>query len=189
MNVLPTKLPGLILLEPRVFGDERGFFMESWNRRRYAEYGVDVDFVQDNLSQSRHGVLRGLHFQEPSPQAKLVSVLQGEVFDVGVDVRVGSPTFGQWEGVLLSGENRRQFYLPAGFAHGFCVTSEIALFGYKCSSFYTPEHERSVLWNDPEIGIEWPVDEPVLSDRDAKALPLREVAPAHLPSYAPRDAA
>ena len=183
MNVLETSLPGVMIIEPDVFGDERGFFMETWNGRRYEEAGLPGRFVQDNLSYSARGVLRGLHFQNPRPQGKLVSVLRGEVFDVAVDIRVGSPTFGEWTAVTLSAENKRQFYVPPDFAHGFLVTSEDALFFYKCTEFYSPSSEGIVLWNDPDIGIEWPVDAPTLSERDGKAPPLREMPESTLPRY------
>ena len=163
MNVLETGLPGVVIIEPDVFGDDRGFFMETWNGRRYEEAGLPGRFVQDNLSYSARGVLRGLHFQNPQAQGKLVSVLRGEVFDVAVDIRVGSPTFGEWTGVTLSAENKRQFYVPPEFAHGFLVTGEDALFFYKCTDYYAPSAEGIVLWNDPEIGIEWPTDAPTLS--------------------------
>ncbi|BBL80618.1 dTDP-4-dehydrorhamnose 3,5-epimerase [Rubrobacter xylanophilus] len=182
MRVLETELPGVLLVEPDVFGDERGFFMESWSGRRYREAGLPERFVQDNLSFSRRGVLRGLHFQHPRGQGKLVSVLRGEVFDVAVDVRRGSPTFGRWVGVSLSEENKRQLYIPPGFAHGFVVLSEAALFFYKCTEYYAPECERTVLWNDPEIGICWPVEEPVLSEKDREAPTLRNMPPGHLPA-------
>ena len=175
MNVVETDLPGVLIVEPQVFGDERGFFMETWNGRRYEDAGLPGRFVQDNLSYSAHGVLRGLHFQNPQPQGKLVSVLSGEVFDVAVDIRVGSPTFGEWTGTTLSADNKRQFYVPPDFAHGFVVTSEVALFFYKCTDYYSPSSEGIVLWNDPEIGIEWPVERPTLSDRDRTAPPLREI--------------
>ena len=183
MNVLETALPGVVVVEPALYGDARGFFMESWNQWRYQEVGLPANFVQDNLSYSTKGVLRGLHFQNPHPQGKLVSVLQGEVFDVAVDVRAGSPTFGEWVGVTLSADNRRQFYVPEGFAHGFVVTSEKALFTYKCTDYYHPEAEGGVLWNDPDIGIDWPVDKPVLSGKDRSTLPLREIAIERLPRY------
>jgi dTDP-4-dehydrorhamnose 3,5-epimerase len=184
VKVTEAGLPGVLLVEPDVFGDERGFFMESYNRRRYAEQGLDAEFVQDNLSYSARGVLRGLHFQNPNPQGKLVSVLEGEVFDVAVDIRVGSPTFGQWTGVTLSAANKRQFYVPEGFAHGFLVTSEAALFAYKCTDFYNPAAEGGALWNDPEVGVDWPVEEPVLSEKDRNAPTLRELAAAgRLPEY------
>jgi dTDP-4-dehydrorhamnose 3,5-epimerase len=183
MNVLETGLPGVVIIEPDVFGDDRGFFMETWNGRRYEEAGLPGRFVQDNLSYSARGVLRGLHFQNPQPQGKLVSVLRGEVFDVAVDIRVGSPTFGEWTGVTLSAENKRQFYVPPEFAHGFLVTGEDALFFYKCTDYYAPSAEGIVLWNDPEIGIEWPADAPTLSGRDSEAPPLREMPKSILPHY------
>ena len=183
MNVRETDLPGVLVVEPDVFGDERGFFLETWNRTRYENAGLPGNFVQDNLSFSSRGVLRGLHFQNPHPQGKLVHVLQGEVFDVAVDIRVGSPTFGRWVGVSLSSENKRQLWVPEGFAHGFVVTSETALFSYKCTDFYHREAEAGVLWNDPEIGINWPVEEPTLSDKDLAAprLSKSEALPEYLP--------
>lgn len=181
MKTQQTALPGALILEPKVFGDARGFFMETWNRRRYVEAGLPGEFVQDNVSFSQHGVLRGLHYQHPNAQGKLVYVLQGEVFDVAVDVRVGSPTFGRWAGVTLSAENRRQFWVPPGFAHGFCVTGETALFCYKCTELYAPEHEGSILLNDPAIGIAWPLGHPTLSAKDAAAPPLAEINRARLP--------
>ena len=184
MNVIPTRLPGVLVIEPKVYGDSRGFFLETWNQSRYSEAGLPSAFVQDNLSYSANGVLRGLHLQVPTSQAKLVSVLIGEVFDVAVDVRVGSPTFGQWVGEILSAENRRQLYIPEGFAHGFAVTGETALFAYKCSTYYAPQDELTVLWNDPEIGIEWPHVTPTLSAKDRAGLPLREIPPDRLPIYA-----
>ena len=182
MKVERTALPGVLILEPKVFGDARGFFMETWNRSRYAEAGLPGEFVQDNVSYSRHGVLRGLHYQSPRAQGKLVHVLDGEVFDVAVDVRVGSPTFGRWAGATLSAQNRRQLWIPPGFAHGFCVTGETALFCYKCTELYAPEHEGSILWNDPAIGIAWPLEHPTLSAKDAAAPPLAAVSPARLPT-------
>ena len=182
MKVERTALPGVLILEPKVFGDARGFFMETWNRSRYAEAGLPGEFVQDNVSYSRHGVLRGLHYQHPRAQGKLVHVLEGEVFDVAVDVRVGSPTFGRWVGAALSAQNRRQLWIPPGFAHGFCVTGETALFCYKCTELYAPEHEGSILWNDPAIGIAWPLEHPTLSAKDAAAPPLAAVSPARLPT-------
>ena len=185
MDVTETKLPGVFVVEPKVFGDERGFFMETWNARRYKESGLPSDFVQDNLSFSQHGVLRGLHFQNPDQQGKLVYVLQGEVFDVAVDIRAGSPTFGEWTGVTLSAENKRQFYVPEGFAHGFVVLGASALFAYKCTAFYNGEAEGSILWNDPEIGIDWPVNEPTLSGKDENAPCLSEVPENLLPPYRP----
>ncbi len=184
MNVLETKLSGVLVIEPEVFGDERGFFLESWNRGRYEGFGVPSVFVQDNLSYSEKGVLRGLHFQSPQPQGKLVSVLQGEVFDVAVDIQVGSPTFGQWVGVALSAQNKRQLYVPEGFAHGFVVTSEAALFAYKCTAYYNPKAEHSLLWSDSTLGIDWPVEAPVLSSKDSSALRLSEIPAEKLPRYA-----
>lgn len=187
MNVHETDLPGVLVIEPKVFGDARGFFMESWNGGRYEEAGIPepgLRFVQDNLSFSAHGVLRGLHFQNPRAQGKLVSVLRGEVFDVAVDIRVGSPTFGEWTGVTLSAENKRQFWVPPDFAHGFVVTGEDALFSYKCTEYYAPEHDGTVIWNDPEIGIEWPIEDPTLSEKDRTAPPLREMSEGVLPRYA-----
>ncbi|AHY45514.1 rmlC: dTDP-4-dehydrorhamnose 3,5-epimerase [Rubrobacter radiotolerans] len=183
MKVTETELPGVLVFEPRVFGDERGFFMETFNARRYAEHGLPERFVQDNLSRSAHGVLRGLHFQHPNPQGKLVSVLEGEVFDVAVDIRQGSPTFGRWTGVTLSAENKKQFYVPPDFAHGFVVTSEVALFYYKCTDYYSPQDERSLRWNDEELGIEWPVSSPTLSEKDREAPRLSEMGEGELPVY------
>ncbi|MBL8443853.1 MAG: dTDP-4-dehydrorhamnose 3,5-epimerase [Zoogloeaceae bacterium] len=183
MQIIPSRLAGALIIEPRVFGDARGFFMETWNAARYAEAGITAEFVQDNLSFSRRGVLRGLHFQKPNPQGKLVYVLAGEVFDVAVDIRVGSPTFGQWESVVLSSENRRQFYVPPGFAHGFCVTSETALFAYKCTDLYNPAAEGSVLWNDPDLAIPWPVSAPELSAKDKVGVRLKDFSRDRLPLF------
>jgi dTDP-4-dehydrorhamnose 3,5-epimerase len=175
MNVSRSKLPGLILIEPKVFGDVRGFFMETWNLRKYQDAGIDAQFVQDNISVSRRGALRGLHFQNPNPQGKLVSVLQGEVLDVVVDLRVRSVTFGQSEAVNLSSENKRQFYIPPGFAHGFAVLSETAMFHYKCTDYYTPKDEMTLRWNDPAVGIQWPITEPVVSEKDSRGLLLKDI--------------
>ncbi|MEY4684567.1 MAG: hypothetical protein RLZ25_1026 [Pseudomonadota bacterium] len=172
MIIESTPLPGLLKIRPDVFGDARGFFQETWNLRRYTEAGLDRHFVQDNLSYSRRGILRGLHFQNPRPQGKLVYVLEGEVFDVAVDVRTDSPTFGQWYGETLSAENHLQLFVPEGFAHGFCVTSEFALFAYKCTDFYNPSAEFSLQWNDPAIGIQWPIQDPELSAKDREGIPL-----------------
>ena len=183
MNVLETSLSGLKIIEPKVFGDRRGFFLETWNRKRYAEIGIDENFVQDNLSFSRGGVVRGLHYQYPRTQGKLVYVLQGEVFDVAVDIRRGSPHFGHWVGVTLSGENKRQFWVPPGFAHGFLVTGENALFVYKNTDYYSPETEFSVRWDDPDLGIDWPLDgmTPELSAKDRDAACLRDIPLDRLP--------
>lgn len=184
MKIIPTALPEVLLIEPKVFGDERGFFMETFQAERYAEAGIPGPFVQDNLSLSRQGVLRGLHFQNPNAQGKLVYVLQGEVFDVAVDIRRDSPRFGQWVGYTLSSENKRQLWVPEGFAHGFCVTSETALFTYKCSVLYAPECEHSLRWDDPEIGIDWPVGEPALAAKDRDALTLSTIPREYLPTCA-----
>ena len=175
MNVTTCEIPGLLVVEPNVFGDARGFFMEIWNRERYREAGLDWNFVQDNVSLSRRGTLRGLHFQNPTPQGKLVFVLQGEVFDAAVDIRRSSPTFGRWHGLNLSGENKRQFFIPPGFAHGFAVLSETALFAYKCTEFYTPQNELALARNDPDIGIRWPLDKPQLSEKDARGPRLKDL--------------
>jgi dTDP-4-dehydrorhamnose 3,5-epimerase len=183
MNIVETKLPGVFIVEPKVFGDSRGFFFETWQRQRYEEVGIKGEFVQDNVSFSSRGVLRGLHYQNPHAQGKLVTVLQGEVFDVAVDIRVGSPTFGQWEGVILSGDNHRQLWIPPGFAHGFCVVSETAYFSYKCTDVYTPQAEGGVSWNDPEIGIEWPVREVALSDKDKVYSRLKDIPLERLPKF------
>jgi len=171
-----TKLPlsGLLLVEPQVFRDDRGQFLEMHHLRKYAAKGLEDMFVQDNMSWSKKGVLRGLHYQSPKGQGKLVSVIVGEIFDVAVDVRPESPTFGKWFGVVLSERNHLQFYLPTGFAHGFVVTSEEACVYYKCTDFYQPEQEHTILWNDPAIGIDWPVSDPVLSPKDAAGKTLAE---------------
>lgn len=175
MKILPGSLSGLLIIEPKVFGDSRGFFLETWNRARYGECGIDEDFVQDNLSFSGKGILRGLHFQNPNPQGKLVQVLQGEVFDVAVDLRRHSPTFGRWEGVTLSAENKRQLYIPPGFAHGFAVVTDSALFHYKCTRTYSPKDEVTLLWNDPDVGVKWPIESPLLSDKDRKGFGLKDL--------------
>jgi len=174
MQAIATSLPGVMILEPTVFGDERGFFFESFNERRFAEAigGEAPRFVQDNHSKSAAGVLRGLHYQVRQPQGKLVRVVAGEVFDVAVDVRKSSPTFGRWIGVTLSADNKRQLWIPEGFAHGFVVTSPSAEFLYKTTDFWAPEHERCIRWNDPAIGIDWPVVSPQLSEKDARGLDL-----------------
>lgn len=178
-----TALDGVLLIEPKVFGDSRGFFFEAWHLERYRDLGVPGTFVQDNVSRSVRGTLRGLHVQEPYAQGKLVQVLDGEVFDVAVDVRVGSPTFGRWVGERLSSENHRQMYVPPGFAHGFCVLSASALFAYKCTELYHPETELSIAWNDPAVAIDWPIEEPLLSNRDAGARTLREIPGERLPRW------
>ncbi|MCW5554707.1 MAG: dTDP-4-dehydrorhamnose 3,5-epimerase [Verrucomicrobiae bacterium] len=175
MKVTACDIAGLLVIEPKVFGDARGYFLETWNEQRYREAGLDARFVQDNLSFSRRGTLRGLHFQNPNSQGKLVSVIEGEVFDVAVDLRRNSLTFGRWHGVNLSGQNRLQFYVPPGFAHGFAVLSESALFAYKCTELYSPKDEVTLLWDDPDVGVQWPVSEPVLSEKDKNGLRLCEL--------------
>jgi dTDP-4-dehydrorhamnose 3,5-epimerase len=166
MQTIETRLPGVAIFEPNRFGDQRGFFMETFQRDRYAEAGLDREFVQDNFSRSCQGVLRGLHYQMENPQGKLVTVMRGEIYDVALDMREYSNTFGEWVGVRLSGENGRQLYIPPGFAHGFCVLSEEADFHYKCTDFYDPASERSVVWNSPELQIDWPIEKPVVSEKD-----------------------
>ena len=163
MKAIPTAIPEVLLLEPRVFGDARGFFYESWNRRGFAELGIDVDFVQDNHSKSQRNVLRGLHYQIEHAQGKLVRVTAGQVYDVAVDLRLSSPTFGQWVGFTLSAEDQRMAWIPPGFAHGFCVTSESAEFLYKTTDYWSPAHERTLLWSDPSVGVDWPLQgDPIL---------------------------
>ncbi|WP_235068992.1 dTDP-4-dehydrorhamnose 3,5-epimerase [Turicibacter sp. TJ11] len=177
-NFIQTKIPDLYIIEPKVFGDDRGYFMESYSQKDFADAGLTMNFVQDNESKSRKGVLRGLHFQTQHTQGKLVRVTQGEVWDVAVDLRKGSPTYGQWEGVYLSAENKRQFYVPEGFAHGFVVTSDEAVFNYKCTDFYAPEYDSGLLWNDEEVGIDWPLEdlgEILLSEKDQKQKTLKEL--------------
>lgn len=176
MNVVDTPLSGLKVIEPRVFEDARGFFLETFNAGRYAALGVPADFVQDNWSRSQKGTLRGLHFQHPKGQGKLVWCPRGAVWDVAVDVRTGSPTFGKWFGLELSEANKKQLWIPPGFAHGFCVLSDVADFVYKCTELYAPDCEQSVRWDDPAIGVEWPVKEPLLSKKDLAAPLLADVA-------------
>lgn len=176
MKVIDTQVAGVKLIEPKVFGDRRGFFMETFQKSRYQELlGTDAEFVQDNHSRSARGVLRGLHFQTVRPQGKLVRVVRGEVYDVVVDIRPHSPTFKKWVGVSLSEENHNQLWVPPGLAHGFVVLSDIADFEYKCTEYYHPIHEGCLLWNDPEVGIEWPIDNPILSDKDKLGKSLREL--------------
>lgn len=177
-NFIETKIKDLYIIEPKVFGDDRGYFMESYNRNDFVEVGLDMVFVQDNESKSRKGVLRGMHFQTKHTQGKLVRVTQGAVYDVAVDLRRESSTYGQWEGILLTGENKKQFYVPEGFAHGFLVVSEEAVFNYKCTDFYAPEYDSGLLWNDPDVGIEWPlegIDEILLSEKDKKQKRLKDL--------------
>ena len=183
MKITSMSLPEVLLIEPKRLGDARGYFLETWHQERYASAGIKLGFVQDNLSRSAQGILRGLHLQHPNDQGKLVYVLAGEVFDVAVDVRVGSPNFGKWTGTLLSSEDHRQLWVPPGFAHGFCVTSETAMFAYKCTALYSAADELGMAWNDPAVAIAWPVVEPQLSAKD-KALPrLADIDPARLPRY------
>ncbi len=175
---ISTSIEGLYIIEPRVFPDERGFFMESYNKRDFAEIGLTMEFVQDNHSRSKKGVLRGLHFQDKHPQGKLIRVVRGEVFDVAVDIRKGSPTFGRWYSVILSEENKRMFYIPEGFAHGFLVLSDEVDFLYKCTDYYYPDEDCGIIWNDPDIGIDWPLNgiEPILSEKDKKRPDFKQVA-------------
>ena len=181
MRIIETSLPGVLIIEPKIFPDARGFFVESYQRERYQSMGIVPEFVQDNLSFSSRGVLRGVHCQNPHPQGKLVQVLQGEVWDVAVDMRRSSPQFGQWTAVTLSSETKNQFYLPPGFAHGFCVLSETALFAYKCTDYYHPGAEVGFRWDDPEVGIAWPMQAPILSEKDGKLPLLREIPLDKLP--------
>lgn len=183
MDVIETPLPGVLVLQPRLFRDARGLLLEGWNAGRYAGAGVPGPFVQDNISVSAPGVLRGLHYQHPTAQGKLVTVLRGVIFDVAVDIRAGSPTFGRWFGCELSGEDFRQLYIPPGFAHGFVVTGETAVVWYKCTAPYTPADEGSVRWNDPELGVAWPATTPTLSPKDAAAPRLRDIPPDRLPRF------
>ncbi|REJ93752.1 MAG: dTDP-4-dehydrorhamnose 3,5-epimerase [Planctomycetota bacterium] len=175
MEFLPTSIPGAFVIEPRVFDDDRGFFLETYHAGKFAQAGVDAAFVQDNHSHSRKGVLRGLHYQIEQPQGKLIRVVAGEIYDVAVDLRRSSDAFGRWTGVVLSAENRRMLYVPPGCAHGFYVTSDRADVNYKCTDLYAPQHERTLRWNDPDIGIEWPLDgEPVLSQNDREGVPFAD---------------
>jgi len=177
VNIIETALPGVLIIEPRVFGDSRGFFMETWNAGAFAAAELDLTFVQDNHSRSQKGVLRGLHFQNPGPQGKLVRVTNGAVFDVAVDLRASSSTFGQWVGVELSAENKRMFWVPEGFAHGFLTLEDDTDFLYKCTAPYAPANEFTLAWNDPAVGIEWPVTglDPIISEKDARGLALADV--------------
>jgi len=185
MDVIPTAFSDVLLIKPDVFRDQRGFFMETFHRDRYHRMGIDRRFVQDNLSRSTKGTLRGLHFQKQRPQAKLVQAISGEIFDVAVDIRPGSSTFGQWVGERLSAENGYQLYIPEGFAHGFCVLSNEAVFMYKCTDFYAPEDEGGVLWSDPDIAIDWPVPAPILSDKDTSLPLLKDLGESDLPAVGP----
>ena len=183
MKVIQTSLLGAAVIEPQVFGDARGFFYESYNQAKYHAAGITATFVQSNVSRSSKGVLRGLHYQWPNPQGKLVSVLEGEVYDVAVDIRRGSSTFGQWAGVVLSAGNHRHFWIPEGFAHGFCVLSDHATFSYQCTALYDAKADASVRWNDATIGIDWPISAPQLSDKDLKAPLLTDIPTERLPVF------
>jgi len=183
--VIETSLPGALIIEPQVFGDARGFFYESYNKGQWQNAGIDADFIQTNVSRSAKGVLRGLHYQWPNPQGKLVSVLEGEVYDVAVDLRRGSPTFGQSVGAMLTAENHRHLWLPEGFAHGFCVLSEFATFTYQCTALYDRVADAGIRWNDADLGIDWPLSTPLLSDKDTRTPLLRDVTPERLPVFLP----
>jgi dTDP-4-dehydrorhamnose 3,5-epimerase len=185
MKIIPSSLPEALIIEPKVFGDARGFFYESYHREKFEQIGISTPFVQSNVSRSTRGVLRGLHYQWPHPQGKLVSVLEGEVYDVAVDIRHGSPTFGQWTGAMLTAENHRHFWIPEGFAHGFCVLSEAAIFTYQCTALYAPQDDRSVRWNDEAISIDWPISSPLLSEKDMRAPLLADIPSELLPEFKP----
>lgn len=185
MKVVPTSLPGVLILEPQVFGDARGYFYESYNQASYQAAGIDAQFVQSNVSRSARGVLRGLHYQWPHAQGKLIGVLEGEVYDVAVDIRRGSPTFGQSVAVMLSADNHRHLWIPAGFAHGFCVVSEFATFVYQCTTPYDRAADAGIRWNDAALGIDWPVSAPLLSDKDRATPFLQDVAAERLPVFIP----
>jgi len=182
MEIIATSIEDVLIVKPDVFKDRRGFFLETYHSSRYRASGIDREFVQDNLSFSSKGTLRGLHFQKTQPQAKLVQVIQGEIFDVAVDIRPKAPSFGKWVGVTLSDQNKHQVFIPEGFAHGFCVISDTALFSYKCSNFYTPSDEGGILWSDPGIGIQWPFQNPIVSDKDQKYPALKELSPDDFPA-------
>ncbi len=173
MNVKKTKLDGILIIEPQVFSDSRGFFLESFSRKNLAPHGIDMEFVQDNHSRSAKGTLRGLHYQLNPGQSKLIRVTAGEVYDVVVDIRRKSPTFGQWDSFIISAENKLQLFVPIGFAHGFCVLSDYADFIYKCSDYYSPKDERGIIWNDPDLAVKWPVGNPILSKRDLESKPFK----------------
>jgi len=185
VKIVKTSLDGCVVIEPAVHGDARGYFYESFHAHKFAEAGLDLRFVQTNVSRSARGVLRGLHYQWPNPQGKLVSVVEGEVYDVAVDIRAGSPTFGRWTAAILSAENKRHFWVPEGFAHGFVVLSADATFVYQCTALYDRQADAGIRWNDGEIAVDWPVAEPLLSDKDQRAPFLAEIAREKLPAYAP----
>ena len=183
MRIVQTALPGCVVIEPAVHGDSRGYFYESFHAQKFAEAGLDLRFVQTNVSRSARGVLRGLHYQWPNPQGKLVSVVEGEVYDVAVDIRHGSPTFGRWAAAILSAENKRHFWIPEGFAHGFAVLSEFATFTYQCTALYDHAADAGIRWNDADIAVDWPISAPLLSDKDERAPFLRDLARQKLPVY------
>lgn len=183
MKISETKLTGILIFEPAVFSDDRGFFLETWSRQRYYDAGITAAFVQDNVSVSKKGTLRGLHFQHPQGQGKLVQVLTGRVFDVAVDIRLDSPTFAKSVSVILSESNHKQVYIPPGFAHGFCVLSDTAIFSYKCTDYYNASAEGGVIWNDPDLGIDWPIDSPVLSTKDTGYPRLKDIPHERLPRF------
>ena len=185
IRFIETRLPEVVLVEPVVYGDSRGFFLETFHAEKYKQGGIPLPFVQDNHSRSAKGILRGLHYQITKPQGKLIYVVSGEIFDVAVDIRVGSPLFMKWFGTTLSGENRQQMYIPPGFAHGFCVMSETADVIYKCTDLYYPDLDRGIAWDDPDIGIKWPIDAPLLSPKDAAALPVAKLPDGDIPLYQP----
>ena len=183
MKVTQTAIPSVIIFEPMVFADSRGQFLETWSRQRYIDAGINPEFVQDNVSYSTKGTLRGLHYQNPNGQGKLVQTVEGEVFDVAVDIRIGSPTFGKSVSTILSKENHKQMYIPPGFAHGFCVLSDTAVFSYKCTDYYDQASEGGIFWNDPDLAIDWPESHPLLSDKDIKYTPLKDIDQSSLPRY------
>lgn len=183
MKIIEASLPGVLIIEPQVFKDPRGYFYESYNDAKYIKAGIRANFVQTNVSQSAKGVLRGLHYQWPNPQGKLVSVLEGEVYDVALDIRRGSPTFGQWMSVMLTADNHRHLWIPEGFAHGFCVLSERATFTYQCTTLYDGAADAAICWNDAQIGVDWPISQPLISDKDAKAPLLANVPVDRLPTF------
>jgi dTDP-4-dehydrorhamnose 3,5-epimerase len=187
MNIIKTKLKDVLIIEPQAFEDIRGYFLEIYRKERLRDAGIEAEFVQDNLSFSQRKTLRGLHYQHPHDQAKLVQVVQGKVFDVSLDIRRGSPTFGKWHGTILSAENKRQVYVPKGFAHGFCVLSDTAVFTYKCSDYYAPDCEWGVLWSDPDLGIAWPIENPLLSAKDTKFPRLKDIPKDRLPIFGERQ--
>ena len=183
MNVKETKLPGVLVLEPDVFSDQRGYFLETWNSKCYEGTGITGPFVQDNISFSKKDVLRGLHYQHPQSQGKLIQVISGQVVDIAVDIRAGSLTYGRWFSQVLSDTDHKQLYIPPGFAHGYCVISETAVFSYKCTEFYNPATENGIIWNDPDLNIEWPIAKPIISAKDSNYTRLKDIAPENIPHF------